>query len=180
MARDGSTIEELAREQRDKREVEQRQRKMRAIRRVFLAALALLVVTGLAGLYDVRLGTASTDYDGGRLIVKYPRIGRPGLPVSWSIEVDSPGGFQGDVTIGFDSTYLSSLQSPSLVPDPSSSKSAGDLVLWTFDQPSGDRLLVNIDATFESDWELKTDGLVQVIEGGRVVAQQSFTTWKLP
>jgi hypothetical protein len=85
-----------------------------------------------------------------------------------------------DVTLAFDARYNGAFDGPTITPEPASTVSQGDVVLWTFDQPIGDRLVVHVDAQFEPGWDLRREGSVQLLEGGRVVAERSFTTWKLP
>jgi len=179
-ADNGSTTQELVREQRDSDKVERQLRRQRAVRRTFLVLLALLVLAGLLGAFDVRDRTATASFDGGELLVRYPGVGRPGLPVSWSIEVEKESGFSDDVTLAFDARYLGAFDSPTITPEPSSAVSQGNVVLWTFDRPVGKRLVVHVDAEFEPGWDLRREGSVQLLPGGQVVAARSFTTWKLP
>jgi hypothetical protein len=157
-----------------------RQRLARRWRRAALAVLAVLVLAGLLGFLGVKEATVTAAAGGHRLRVVYPAIARPGLAVAWQIELERPGGFPDDVELAVDGRYFALFDENSVDPEPSESRSAGDLELWTFSQPEGDRLVIDFDGRVSPTWQLRAEGSVAVREGSVDVVKVRFTTWNLP
>ncbi len=112
--------------------------------------------------------------------MRYPIIGRPGLGMSWQIEVTHQGGFEGPVELAVDSRYFAIFDENGLDPSPDSETAAGDMVIWMFDQPEGDRLVVDFDARFAPTWSLTEEGRVELRDGDEVLAAVGFRTWIMP
>ena len=145
-----------------------------------LVGLFLFVLAGLLNLLGVRMATVSQEAGDYELSVRYPIIGRPGLGMSWQIEVTHRGGFDGPVELAVDSRYFAIFDENGLDPSPDSETPAGDMVIWTFDQPEGDRLVVDFDARFAPTWSLTEEGRVELRDGDEVLAAVGFRTWIMP
>jgi|RhiMethySRZTD1v2_1073278.scaffolds.fasta_scaffold1201430_2 hypothetical protein len=157
-----------------------RLKRARLGRRVVLAVLVLFVLAGLFNLLGVRMATVNQEAGDYELSVRYPIIGRPGLGMSWQIEVTHQGGFEGPVELAVDSRYFAIFDENGLDPSPASETPAGDVVIWTFDQPEGDRLVVDFDARFTPTWSLTEEGRVELRDGDEVLAAVGFRTWMMP
>jgi hypothetical protein len=176
-----STIDEVLAAAEDVAAHDRHQRRARAWRRIGLAVMGLVVVAALLGLLGVRYETVEATDGTTALSVRYPAIGRPGLGVSWQIEVERPGGFAGDVELEVDARYFDQLDENGIDPEPAETRSRGDFVVWTFDQPDGERLVVDLDARLAPTWQLRSTGSVVVLgpEGQRQVGVE-FDSWNLP
>jgi hypothetical protein len=145
-----------------------------------LAVLGLIVALGIMGVLGERTGTVQTTAGGVRLEVSYPSLARDGPPASLEITVTRPDGFNGPVDLAFDTHYLSALDQITVSPQPESERTAGDDVVWTFSQPTGERLIVRIDARFSYRARFRHPGQVGVLDGDNTIADVRFTTWVWP
>jgi hypothetical protein len=179
-AADDTTVASAVEQSRDRAATLRRLKRARLVRRVVLAALLLFVLAGLLNLLGVRMATVSQEAGNHELSVRYPIIGRPGLGMSWQIEVTRRGGFEGPVELAVDSTYFAIFDENGLDPSPASETPAGDMVIWMFDQPEGDRLVVDFDARFAPTWSLTEEGRVELRDGDEVLAAVGFRTWIMP
>lgn len=176
-----STVEEVAAAGADDASSSRRQRRARSWRRVGLAVMGAVVVAAMLGLLGVRYRTVQASDGGMTLSVRYAAVGRPGLGVSWQIEVDRPGGFTGDVELLVDARYFDQLDENGIDPEPAETRSRGDFVVWTFDQPDGERLVVDLDARIAPTWQPRARGSVAVLGGdGQPQVDVEFDTWSLP
>jgi hypothetical protein len=171
-----STRESTVEEQADFDQHLRRLRLRRWVRRAVLAVLGLVVVLGIVGLLGERTGRVHAAAAGVSLTVSYPSIVRDGPPTSLEITVVRAGGFSGAVDLAFDGRYLSALDQVSVSPQPDSERAAGDDVVWTFSQPAGDRLVVDIDAQVSSQARFRHPGQVRLVDGGDTVVAVRFTT----
>ena len=159
------------------------QRRLYAVMTVLLCVIVGLAVTdgiGATNVYGVRTSHRSADADGYSLEVHYASVVRPGLAAPFLVEVTSPGGFDGPVTLGVDRSYLRMWDENGLSPAPTGEVIRGDWVDWTFDPPEGDVLAVTFDARIEPGVQSSRDGAVQLVIGGRTVAEVTFTTRVMP
>lgn len=161
----------------------------RAQRRLYVVVTAALsVIIGLAvtdGLrvtsaYGVRTSHRTASAEGYVLVVDYASVTRPGIASPFTIEVRSPGGFDGPVTLGVDRAYLRMWDENGLSPAPSGERVRGAWIDWTFDAPDGDVLTVTLDARVEPGVQAGRDGAVQLTVGGRTIAEASFRTRVMP
>jgi hypothetical protein len=173
-------VADVASQRRDPDATLRRLRRARALRRVGLSLLVLGAVLAALGLFGVRYRTVVARGNGVTLEVRYPGLGRPGLAISWTVAVVRAGGFSDDVELAVDARYFDLFDENGMEPEPSATRSAGDLVIWTFDRPVGDRLVIDLDARLSPTWALKADGSVAVLESEVAVARVAFTTWNLP
>ena len=117
----------------------------RTLRRVGLGALGIVVVAGLFNLLGVRTGTVSATGEGYRLTVEYAEVTRPGLATKWIVEVRSPAGFDGPITLATNALYFDRFDFNQLYPEPATVSPRGDEVLLEFEGIEGDGLRVAFD-----------------------------------
>lgn len=123
----------------------ERLRRQRNLRRVGLAAIGLLLAAGMLNLLGVRTGVARDTADGVSLAVTYAQVSRSGLETPWRVEVTSPGGFHGPVTLTTSAAYFDRFDFNQFYPEPSSTTVRDELLVLTFEPPSGERLVVRFD-----------------------------------
>jgi hypothetical protein len=153
----------------------------RTLRRVGLVVLGIVVVAGLFNLLGVRTGTVSAEGDGYRLTVEYAEVTRPGLATTWIVEVRSPAGFDGPVTLATSALYFDRFDFNQLYPEPSAVSPRGDEVLLEFEEIDGEVLRVAFDGraspTFAASLVRGSTGL-EVDE--RELARVDYTTVVMP
>jgi hypothetical protein len=147
---------------------------------VFLAGVMLVAaidaVEGNA-LLGVDSTTERATVDDLELAVTYGVVSRPALATPFDIDVRRDGGFDGPVRIAVDQEYLRMWDENGLVPAPSAETVMGPWVVWEFDPPIGDRLLVSYDARIEPGAQEGRSGAVAVLdESDSPVVQIAFTT----
>ena len=151
-----------------------------AITTVFLGGLMLLVaVDAIEGNAFLGVDSTTERTTGGdlELAVTYGVVSRPALATPFDIEVRRDGGFDGPVRIAVDQEYLRMWDENGLVPAPSAETVMGPWVVWEFDAPIGDRLLVTYDARIEPGAQEGRSGAVAVLdESDSPVVQIDFTT----
>lgn len=153
----------------------------RTTRRVFTVVLSLFLLAGLLGLLGVRTGTVSTEGGGYELEVRYAKVARPGLSVPWAVTIRRPGGFDGPVTLATNSTYFDLLDENSFDPDPESTTSDGERLIWEFEPPEdGDTMEVSLDTRVGPNIQLGTSGTTEILEDGQPVASVTYKTWIMP
>jgi len=153
----------------------------RRYRRIGLAMLGLVVGAGLLNLVGVRREVATAEAEGYRLSVQYTRVTRPGLATTWAVEVTHPGGFDGPVTLATNADYFDRFDFNQLYPEPSTTASRGDVLLLTFDDIEGERLVVRFDGretpTFVFDLAEASTALEV---DGREIVRVDYTTVVMP
>ena len=110
----------------------ERVRRRRAARRAGLVALGAFVGLGLANMLGLRIGTASASEDGVELRVTYARVTRSGLETPWQVEVRSPAGFDGPVTVTTSAEYFERFDFNQWYPEPSATTVRDGLLVITF------------------------------------------------
>jgi hypothetical protein len=150
---------------------------------VFLALLAVIVVAGVLGVFGVKARTvgARAAAGGTSLAVHYAQVGRASLDVPFDITIHRAGGFHGDVVLAISSSYLELFDRSSVDPTPTSETSDSSRVLWTFDPPRGDTLVVSVDMQVQSGRHTGRSGTVAVLgHDGTPIVSTSFKTWLAP
>ncbi|MGQ0519530.1 MAG: hypothetical protein ACT4PX_00080 [Actinomycetota bacterium] len=156
-------------------------RRARMARRAFLTFVAVFVALGAVGVFGVRTGTARSSGGGYTVEVRYPEVARPGLSVPWSVTVHRRGGFDGPITLASTASYFDLFDENSLDPDPSSSTSDGERVLWEFETPdAGDTVEVSLDTRMGPNVQWGARGETAVLVDGEPVASVAYRTWVMP
>jgi hypothetical protein len=147
-----------------------------------LLFLAAILVAGFIGLLGIRTRTAESTGNGYDLRVHYASIARPGVAVPFDIQVQRDGGFDGPITIAVPASYLSSVDAQSVQPEPQSTTSDGDLVVFQFEPPQGDTFGVSWEAEIDpaSNVGRKEATIAVAGEDGNPVVGVSIRTWVLP
>ncbi|HEX7248632.1 MAG TPA: hypothetical protein VF351_11095 [Actinomycetota bacterium] len=158
----------------------ERLRRQRAARRVGIAIIGLGVVAGLANLVGVRLVEQRTTADGVTFAVTYARVTRSGLETPWKVEVSSPGGFDGPVTITTTAEYFERFDFNQWYPEPSGTVLRDDLLVLTFDRPQGDVLLVRFDGRASPTFGLGSAAVTSLDTEGLPPLSIAYRTWVMP
>lgn len=155
-----------------------RVRRVRTVRRVFVAALTVFLLLGLAGVFGVKTSHVSASGGGYELEVTYAKSARPGLGVPWSVEVRHEGGFDKTVVVSTTSSYFDLMDENGFDPDPKSSWSSGDDIVWEFEAPTGDTLTIGLDARIgpavQSLWP--PEATTSVLVKGKPVVSVTYRT----
>jgi hypothetical protein len=122
-----------------------RLRRQRSARRVGLLMLAGFVLLGLANTVGMRTGQATATGAGARLFLTYAAVTRSGLETPWEVEVVSPAGFRGAVTVTTTSSYFERFDLNGWYPEPASMSVRDGLLALTFERPEGEVLRVRFD-----------------------------------
>jgi hypothetical protein len=153
----------------------------RRYRRVGLALLGLVVGAGLLNLLGVRREVATAEAEGYRLSVQYTRVTRPGLASTWAVEVTHPGGFEEPVTLATNADYFDRFDFNQFYPEPSTTASRGDVVLLTFEEIEGERLVVRFDGRETPAYVFDLVEASTALEvGGREIVRVDYTTVVMP
>ena len=153
------------------------------MRRASLIALTAFVGLAVFGVWGARTGSVEASGEGSTLAVRYPSVTRGGLAIAFEIEVRRSGGFDRPVTIAVDRDWLSLFDENGLDPDPVSATAdaEGGVVLWSFEPPRSDALVVSFDARTEPGAQWGKPGSVALLdEGGRAVLAVQFRTRVMP
>jgi hypothetical protein len=146
-----------------------------------LMALVVIDATGGPDLGGVDTETIEDEADGLTLEVRYATVSRPALATPFDIRVTQPGGFDLPVRVAVDQGYLRMWDENGLVPAPASETVMGPWLVWEFDPPIGDTLLISYDARIEPAAQSGRDGAVAVLgSDDQPLAELSFTTRVLP
>jgi hypothetical protein len=156
------------------------ERRSRLVRRAALAAFALLVLLGLSSALGVRTRTVTADGSGGtRVRVTYPQVARPALAVAFEVEVSRPDGFDDQIQIRLDRSWLESFDENGVLPTPAEESSDGDDVVWTFDPPAGTVFTLALDTRVEPGVQWKREGTTTVTLGSERI-DVGHTMWIFP
>jgi hypothetical protein len=150
-------------------------------RRSMLLLMLLLVVAGLLSLLGVHSWETSTEANGYRLDLVYPRLARPGLDAPWQVTVSHPGGFlKGQLTLAVSGHYFDLYESQGFRPAPTDETRDGNTYYLTFTAPPGDVFRLYFDAYIQPGSQAGRSGWVAVVDQGHVVARTDFSTWLWP
>jgi hypothetical protein len=142
-----------------------------------LMLLALIDSFGSAAIFGVDSTTETVSAGDLDLTVTYGVVSRPALATPFDIEVHRPGGFDGPVRIAVDQEYLRMWDENGLVPAPSAETVMGPWLVWEFEPPVGDTLLVSYDARIEPAAQDGRSGAVAVLDEDDVpILAIDFTT----
>lgn len=148
---------------------------------MFIVLLCLFLLAGVLGLLGVRTSTVRATGGGYELEVRYPRVTRPGLAVPWSVTIRRPGGFDGPVVVSTTSAYFDLFDENSFEPDPESTTTDGELVIWEFTPPDhGDTMEVSLDTRTGPNVQSGKGATTAILVEGQPVVQVEYDTVVLP
>ena len=155
-----------------------RARAARLVRRLFILLLVAFLIAGVAGVFGVKSSTVKASGGGYDLEVTYAKSARPGLGVPWSVEVTHEGGFDDNVVVSTTAKYFDLMDENGFDPDPESSWSSGDDIVWEFKQPEGDTLTIGLDGRIgpavQTVWP--PEATTSVLVDGKPVVSVSYRT----
>jgi hypothetical protein len=154
----------------------------RYARWAFTAVLASFLALSLASVFGVRSATATASGGQYELRVRYAAVTRPGLATPFEISVRRLDGaaITDPVTIAVSSDYLAMFDENGLDPGPASETASADDVVWEFDPPGSDTLVVTLDARVEPAVQWGRDGVVRIVDPGGDGAEARIRTWVTP
>jgi hypothetical protein len=157
-------------------------RRGRTWRRVFVAVLSLHLLLGMLFVYGPKTAEKRASAAGYELTVRYVSRSRPGLAAPWSAEIRRDGGFRNrPVTVSMTSSYFDLFDENGLDPDPISTRSEGDLLVWQFESPQGDTLGISFDGRIEPGVQLAwKDATTAVLVDDKPVVSARYRTLVLP
>jgi hypothetical protein len=159
---------------------ETRIRRGRNLRRLFFAGLSLFLLAGVTGVLGIRTGEVSASGGGFDLTVTYAAVSRPGLATPWEIEVHRAGGFDGPITIATSELYLGLFDANGLNPDPAAATTTADMIIWEFEPPPGDTLLIAFDARIEPAAQWGASGTTSILVDGQPLVTVTYRTQLMP
>jgi hypothetical protein len=149
-------------------------------RRIGILALAVIVVLGALGLFGVRSRTVEASAVGYTMRVTYPQTARAGLDVPWRVEIRHPGGFGAALTLAVSADYFRMFETQGFYPTPDHVGDDGSFVYMTFDNPVGDRFVLDYDAYIQPAAQIGKSATVKLIVDHVVMVQTHLETWLLP
>jgi hypothetical protein len=152
----------------------------RAGRRAIIAVLALFLLAGVSGFLGPKTTTTTAHGSGYTVVVTYPAVTRPGLPIRWEYTVRHAGGFDAPVSLATTFDYLHLFDLTNIEPDPTSASSSGGEIVYRFEAPTGDELRISMDATAESGFHEVPSTTTRVIVNGSTVVSVTFSTKVVP
>jgi hypothetical protein len=155
-------------------------RRARAARRMLLVLLVAFIALGFANVFGVRTSTVSATRGGYTLSVTHASASRPGLATPWSVEIQRPDGFTGPVILATTSSYFEIFDQNSLDPEPSSSTTWGDMIVWELEPPLGTTLTVSLDGRIEPHYSGGRHAVTSILEEGKEVVSVSYRTRIFP
>jgi hypothetical protein len=166
----------------DVRGAERSHRAMLA-RRAVLVGLGAVVAAGATGLLGLRTSTRSVDSGGWRVSLRYPRLARAGLDVTWQVRVRSPQPFGAgtSVELAVTGTYFEQFETQGFYPEPESESRDGRWRYLEFAPREGSsELVVDFDTYVQPAAQVGRDAELRVLVDDEQVAALSWTTTLLP
>ena len=158
-----------------------RLKRARLGRRTGISLLVLFVGAGLLNFFGSHSAITSSGHDGVTLTVAYPNRTRPALPIRWSAEVTSDGGWSGPVHIAVNQSYFKDFDFNNFSPPPDSTENRGDLVIFTFARPSTDTLKVLFDGRTQPGRFGIADAQTKILDDdGSSLVEVDYTTEVFP
>lgn len=157
-------------------------RQRRWLHRLVLGALwlvlGLVVLDGLdvvevVGPDEAVVRAAGAGYE---LEVEHPSTSRPALASLLRIRIEQEGGFDEPLQIGITRHYLEAWDVNGILPAPSAETAVGPWIIWEFDPPPGEELVITYEARFEPGLQADRAGAVAVFEEDEPVLRVDWTT----
>lgn len=141
--------------------------------------LSLFVLAALTQQLGMRTDTVQGSSGDLAVTIRYADRARGALASAFSIDIERPGGFDGQIEVRTTQSYLEIFDDNGLEPDPESTTTEGGYVIWTFDPPPGDTLNIVLDVRIEPGVFGRERGTTIVSAGDEVVTLD-YTTWVAP
>ena len=109
----------------------------------------------------------------------YPQVARPALAVPFEVEVSRPDGFDEQIEIRLERSWLESFDENGVLPTPAEEAADGDDVVWTFDPPDGTVFTLALDTRVEPGVQWKRSGTTTVTVGSERI-DVGYTMWIFP
>lgn len=156
--------------------VQSRRWLFRAVMGLLILVLGAAVLDGLDVLdvYGPDEETVSASGAGYELEVEHPSVTRPALASVFRITVRREGGFDEPVNVAVSRHYLEAWDLNGVLPGPSGETAVGPWIVWEFDPPPGNDLVVTYEARVEPGQQSSRNGRVAVFEDDEPVVEVSF------
>lgn len=175
-----STIDRLAhaREPESSGVVRRRRWLYRMVMGLLVGLLGLAVLDGLdvVDAFGPDEDVVEVAGEGYVLRVEHPSVSRPALASIFRITVEREEGFDGPLQLGISRRYLEAWDVNGILPAPAGETALGDWILWEFDEPPGQELVITYEARFEPGLQAPRQGRVAVFEDDVPVLTTGFTT----
>ncbi len=148
-------------------------------RRLILAVLVLIVIAGLTNQLGVRSDTVSASEGGLAVELQYADRARGGLAVPWNLTIRREDGFSGQVIVETDGPYLTALDLNAIHPEPAEMTGSGETVVWEYDPPPGEELVIQLDVRIEPSRQEPLEATTVVRAEGAEVRLE-YRTWLAP
>lgn len=156
-------------------------RRSRAVRRGTFGVMLALVGISFFGFYGPATDTATAVDGDYRLSLEHGSVVRSGQAVPLRLAVRHAGGYDGPVTVVFDQDVFDRFDFQNWYPNPSSETGEGDTVVYEFDPPDGDLLVISLDARVApTQWFSHHQYFVALDVDGQQAARIDFSVWVTP
>jgi hypothetical protein len=154
----------------------------RWLHRIVMGLIGLILLAAVLDGLDVldsvgpdegRITATGSGYE---LTVEHPTFTRPALATVFRFAIRREGGFDEPVQVGVSRDYLEAWDLNGVLPGPAAETADGPWIIWEFDPPPGDELVVTYEARIEPGVETNRDGTVAVFEEDEPVLEVGFTT----
>jgi hypothetical protein len=161
------------------RHVGRRRRRMHRAATLLLATLLLAAVLDgldIVDAYGPDEDRITASGGGFTLMVEHPSVTRPALASVFRLAIRHPGGFDEPVQVAISRSYLESFDLNGVLPAPASESASGRWIIWEFDPPPGDELLITYEARLEPGLQSGRDGEAAILVDEEPVARVRFHT----
>jgi hypothetical protein len=140
---------------------------------VLTLLMAVVVIDAFGGIdvFGTDRRTIAAEGDGYTLTLKAPSVSRPGLATPFEVRVHRAGGFDAPIELAIDRSYLQHFDYNRMYPEPSGERSRGEWVVFEFDPPDGDELIIELDVRLEPAAQSGATARVAVLEGDDVAVE---------
>ncbi|MHA7225612.1 hypothetical protein [Glutamicibacter soli] len=155
-------------------------RTRRIVSRIIILIVAAIVAAAALGAFDVESSTDRSE-DRMQVHVRHPLVARAGNEVELEILVSSDEPLPDTCKLRLAEDYLLFFEDLAVFPDPESQSSdaAGAVEFEVAPRPGATQMLVRITGRASDQWDLRTDGNLEV-EVGASTVNVPFTTWRVP
>lgn len=154
--------------------------KRRILGRITIIAAAAIVLAATFGIFD-RESSTVRSHEGLRVQVHHSLVARAGNEVELEVLVGSEQPLPETFKLRLTEDYLLFFEDLAVFPDTESQSSdgTGAVEFEVATQPGATQMLVRITGRASDQWDLRTDGNLEVEVGASAVTVP-FTTWRVP